>query len=92
MKKSFKNWKIIRLPYEEESIKFEITLELDDIHSIERILNRHKMELMRTRYDLKHSEFPNQSVIDSLYHQTQGINRITYELYQFTRRNKNGGN
>ena len=69
-------------------MKFEITLELDDIHNIERILNKHKMELMKIRYDLKNSEFPNQSVIDSLYKQTQEINRIIYELYQFTRKNK----
>lgn len=73
-------------------MKFNISLELEDIHTIERILHKHKIELMRIRYDLKHSEFPNQSVIDSLYQQTQEINRITYELYQFTRKNKNGGN
>lgn len=72
-------------------MKFDISLELEDIHTIERILNKHKMELMKIRYDLKNSKFPNQSVIDSLYRQTQEINRITYELYQFTRKNKNGG-
>lgn len=72
-------------------MKFDISLELEDIHTIELILNKHKMELMKIRYDLKNSKFPNQSVIDSLYRQTQEINRITYELYQFTRKNKNGG-
>lgn len=72
-------------------MKFDISIELEDIHTIERILNKHKMELMKIRYDLKNSKFPNQSVIDSLYRQTQEINRITYELYQFTRKNKNGG-
>lgn len=73
-------------------MKFTITLDLDDIQTIERILNKHKMELMKIRYDLKHSEFQDQSVIDFIYQQTQEINRITYELYQFTRNNKTGGN
>lgn len=73
-------------------MKFNLSLELEDIQTIERILNKHKMELMKIRYDLKKSEFPNQSLIDSIYQQTKEINRITYELYQFTRKNKNGGN
>lgn len=73
-------------------MKFNISIELEDIHTIERILNKHKMELMKIGYDLKHSEFQNQSLIDSIYQETQEINRIIYELYQFTRKDKNGGN
>lgn len=69
-------------------MKFTITLDLDDIHKIEKIMNRQKVELMKMRYQSKHSDYPDRFAYKTFSSEISEINRLINELYQFTRNYK----